>query len=90
MMEEIAQGTLNTLYPGFKGVVSDTSEFLYECGCFIENGGFHLRTGLHVFSLVTRSQASVAKDCVSKRVKNKSGLRAECKKGVALDFTSNR
>ena len=64
-------------------------EFFYDIACFIENGGFHLQTSLHVFSVVTRSQARVAKDGVPKRVKDKSGLLAEFKKGVALDFTSN-
>ena len=67
-------------------MVAGKSDFVYEVGCFSENGELYLQTGPQAIVLVTRSQGVVAIDGVSKWFKDEAGLSAEYKKGGALLF----
>ena len=67
-------------------MVAGKSDLVYALGCFSKSGGFYLQTSLQANILVTLSQGGVAIDGVTKRFKREAGLRAGCKKGVALGF----
>ena len=75
-MMEIAKGILNTVHPRVQGMVAGTSDFVYELGCFSENGGVYLQTSLKTIILVKRSQDVFAIYRVSKRFKDEAGRRA--------------
>ena len=74
------------MHPRVQGMVAGKSDFVYELGCFSENGELYLQTGLQAIVLVTRSQGGVAIDGVSKLVQRRGWTECRIQKRWGATF----